>query len=55
MSQGVKAVLAPIPNPNPTPNPKPTPNMSQGVKAVLGPILKMDFLSDTDFIASSLW
>mmetsp|Transcript_23415 Transcript_23415/g.40022 ORF Transcript_23415/g.40022 Transcript_23415/m.40022 type:complete len:403 (+) Transcript_23415:48-1256(+) len=28
---------------------------ADGVKAVLGPILQMDFLSDTDFIASSLW
>jgi opine dehydrogenase len=28
---------------------------AHGVKPILGKILKMDFLTDTDFIASSLW
>ena len=28
---------------------------ADGVKPILGKILKMDFLTDTDFLASSLW
>jgi len=30
-------------------------NDADGVKPILGKILKMDFLTDTDFIASTLW